>query len=53
MSNPNQKFSIACPECKGSLYVLADFCFYCKSPLPEVIIFKLMEIQRQKKWVVL
>jgi hypothetical protein len=49
MSNPNPKFSIGCPYCKGSLYVLADFCHYCKSPLPEVIISELIKIQTQKK----
>ena len=49
MSNPNQKFSIACPECKGSLYILAEFCSYCKSPLPEVTKSELIEIQTQKK----
>ena len=49
MSNPNPKISIGCPNCKGSLYVLADFCHYCKSPLPEVIISELIKIQTQKK----
>jgi hypothetical protein len=49
MSNPNPKNSIGCPNCKGSLYTLADICHYCKSPLPEVIISELIKIQTQNK----
>jgi hypothetical protein len=49
MSDPNPKNSIGCPNCKGSLYNVADICYYCKSPLPEVVISELLKIQTQKK----
>jgi hypothetical protein len=49
MSNSNPKISISCPNCKGSLYVPAEFCLYCKSPLPEFIKSELLEIKAKNK----
>jgi hypothetical protein len=49
MSNSNPKISIGCPNCKGSLYVPAEFCLYCKSPLPEIIKSELREIKARNE----